>query len=268
MSDELSNLIAQRFIARRDVKAVQHGDGSWAPHTVTGKHDGERLPWNRTSLNSHLERRATFGHYMLNTDDTCKLFAFDVDLEKQGFLPTTPDWHEADFATCDNLRAAWLDRGHVGRSWMKYQLKRMAHMLVRGVEETLGVQAVAAYSGGKGIHVYAFTGLIPATDAREGMMIVLDTLGCFKIVRGENFLKHENDDPFEGFPNLSIELFPKQGTLDGKDLGNLMRLPLGRNQKSTDPTFFIDMTSPIGQMVPVDPIFALSSDSPWKKPGE
>jgi hypothetical protein len=149
---------------------------------------------------------------------------------------------------------------------MKLQFKQMAHMLMRAIHEELELPCAAAYSGGKGVHVYAFTGKIPAVEAREGAQIVLDSLDCFKATRGTNFFKHKDEDPESGFPNLSIEVFPKQGSLDGKDLGNLMRLPLGRNLKSKDPTFFIDMTSPLGQMVPADPVWALTTSDPWKRP--
>jgi hypothetical protein len=64
-------------------------------------------------------------------------------------------------------------------------------------------------------------------------------------------------------------VFPKQDSLAGKDLGNLMRLPLGRNLKNPkDPTFFIDMTTPMGVMSPIDPVYALTTETPWKKPNE
>lgn len=272
MSDSLANLIAKRFIARSDVKAIQHRNGAWSPHQefnpATGKHDGPRIPWKRTDLNHHIAGTQTFGHYLLNTDNTCKLFAFDIDLEKTGFLPTSPEMLEESFEPVADLRGAWLDRKHPGRNWMKYQFKQIANKLMRGIYEELDLPCATAYSGGKGIHVYAFTGPISAEEAREGAQIVLDSLGCFKLVRGQHWFKHENEDPYSGFPNLSIEVFPKQNSLDGKDLGNLMRLPLGRNLKSEDPTFFIDMTSPVGQMVPVDAEWALTTDNPWKKPSE
>lgn len=260
MSNELANLFAKKFIARPDVKAIQHSDGSWSPHTKTGKRDGERIPWNRTDLIHHIEGDRTFGHYLLNTDNRCKLFAFDVDLEKSGTLPLFEPKDEApdEFAEVADLRAAWQDRSHVGRAHMKLDFKRMAHMLLRSIEEDLTIPCAAAYSGAKGIHVYAFTGLIPADEAREGAQIVLDTIGNFKAVRGDNFFKHED------FPNLSIEVFPKQGSLQGKDLGNLMRLPLGRNLKNPkDPTFFLDMNAPLGVFKPKDPVRALTVENPW-----
>lgn len=264
VSDAIANLFASRFIARPDVKAVQHPDGSWSPHTNTGKRDGERLPWTRSDLVAHLESRATYGHYLLAADSTCKLFAFDVDLEKSD--PDKDIWQvwEDDNGNAYTMdgRQAWADRAHPGRPYMKLQFKEIAHKLLRGITETLGVPCAAAYSGGKGIHVYGFTGRMAAQDARDGAEIVLEAVGGFSATRGVNFYQHER------YPNLSIEIFPKQTSLDGKDLGNLMRLPLGRNLKSKDPTFFIDMTSPMAVMQPLDPEWALGEGNPWKRPGE
>lgn len=263
MSDtNVANLIAKNFIARPDVKAIQHANGDWSPHTTTGKRDGERIPWKRSHIEDHLSGDKTYGHYLLSADSECKLFAFDVDLEKKGVFYYGDEFEFS--AETDDLRGEWLNRRFVGRNWLKLQFKLMAHKLMRAVVEELDLPTVAAYSGGKGVHVYAFTGLISAAEAREGAQIVLDSLGEFEAVRGENFFKHRDTDPEKGFPNLSIETFPKQGSLDGKDLGNLMRLPLGRNMKSKDPTFFIDMRSPMGQMIPRDPAEALLVGNPWQ----
>lgn len=269
MSNEIADLIAKKFIARRDVKAVQFKNGNWSPHQefnpATGKHDGPRIPWRRQDLNAHISGEATYGHYLLNTDSTCKLFAFDIDLEKSGYLPFGENW--TDFRPVEDLRAAWLDRSHVGRDWMKYQFKMVAHRLARYISEELGLQTAVAYSGGKGVHVYAFAEDSEAQDAsgmREGAGIVIDGVGGIIPLRGENFFQFENKDPFDGTPNLSIEIFPKQGSLDGKDLGNLMRLPLGRNLKSADPTFFLDLRTPLSDFRPVDPVWALTTSNPWE----
>jgi hypothetical protein len=267
VSDELANLFAKRYIARKDVLAVQHRDGSWAPI---------RRSWTRADLLAHIEGTSTFGHYLLDTDSTCKLFAFDIDLEKnspagvtnpfKGTLPQVPmdpeniDAWEQSFVEGD-AREAWRDRAHPGRDWMKLQFRSIAHKLVATIEKELAIPTAVAYSGAKGIHVYGFTGLVSADDAREGALIVLEMLGDWKPSRGINFFRCENVDPVTGYPNLSIEVFPKQGSLDGKDLGNLMRLPLGRNLKAPDPTFFIDMRAPMNEFRPVDPAWALTTDS-------
>lgn len=276
MSDitNLSNLFASKFIARPDVKAIQFSNGKWSPHQEynpeTGKHDGPRIPWRREHLEAHIKGEQTFGHYLLDKQGRCKLFAFDVDLEKQGWLPTLPletedgEQFKASFQQVQDLRAAWLDRSHVARDFMKVQFKEMAHLLLRGIVENLDIPCAAAYSGGKGVHVYGFTGLIAAEDAREGAQIVLDAIGEFKPLRGEHFFRYQNEDPSTGMPNLSVEVFPKQNNLDGKDLGNLMRLPLGRNLKSHDPTFFIDMKAPFTSMMPCDPEETLTVGNPWQ----
>lgn len=273
MSDALADLFAKKFIARPDAKAVQYSTraktGIWAPHTETGKHDGPRIPWRREDLNAHLEGRQTFGHYLLSEGSRCKLFAFDVDLEKTGWLPTLPvttsdeaEW-KASFIEC-NPREAWLDRANPARDFMKLQFKEIASKLLKGIVEELGVPCIAAYSGSKGIHVYGFTGPIDAAEAREGAQIVLESAGDFEPLRGNNFFRHTNTDRTEGYGNLSIELFPKQDSLDGKDLGNLMRLPLGKNLKSpNEPTFFIDMSAPLGVMQPMDAQTALLIENPW-----
>lgn len=147
---------------------------------------------------------------------------------------------------------------------MKLQMKQLAHKLLRGIVEDLMIPCAAAYSGGKGFHVYGFTGRLSAHQAREGASIVLESIGEFEPLRGENFFKHKNDDKVEGFQNFSIEVFPKQDTLDGKDLGNLMRLPLGVNLKAPkEPTFFIDMTAPLAELSSMDAATALTIENPW-----
>lgn len=271
MNPNLPNLFASKFIARKDAVAKQVTDGKWIVHTTTRKADGPRIPWSRALLGAHLAGTETFGHYLLSEESKCKLFAFDIDLEKSGTLPTRSftdsedevQWAES-FAEVADLRAAWLDRRNPARDFMKLQFKQMAHKLCKTIWEELELPCAVAYSGGKGVHVYAFTGLIDAAEAREGAQIVLDSIGEFKPLRGDNFFKHADPDPASGFPNLSIEVFPKQSSLESKDLGNLMRLPLGRNLKAPkEPTFFIDMTSPIGVFKPVDAEYALTIPNPW-----
>src|SRR4051812_22556869 len=87
---DLADLFASKLIARPDVKDVQHSDGSYSP---------DRRPWTRAELEAHLRGTHTFGHYLLNTDDTCKIFCLDVDLRSvrkhgdeevpDGWLPIT-----------------------------------------------------------------------------------------------------------------------------------------------------------------------------------
>jgi hypothetical protein len=265
---DLATLIAQRFIQRRDVKAKQLQNGEYNPHTDTGKHDGARIPWKMHHINDHLSSASTYGHYLLDQDSNCKLFAFDIDLEQTGSLPTAhwaygvDDPLQVQFASA-NPREAWRDRRHPGRIWMKYQMRTLAERLAAVANKEMDLPVAVAYSGAKGLHVYCFTGPIKAVDAREGAQLVLDTLGEFDLFKGQHFYRHKDQDPYTGFPNLSVEVYPKQGSLDGKDLGNLMRLPLGRNLKTTDPTFFLDLRTAPSELIPRDAEWSLTTDSPW-----
>lgn len=264
MSD-IATLLATKFIARRDVKAIQHADGSWSPHTQGGKRDDPRLKWTMSDLQAHLAKERTFGHYMIGPDDQCKLFAFDIDLEKNtpprsghpGFTGTYVN--ERDEVVEYDAREAWLDRQHPSREQTKISLMLTAYSLASVIAEELEIPTAVAYSGGKGVHVYGFTGLIPAADAREGAKIVLETVGDFEPTRGDNFFRTVDQSVRNHLRNLTIEVFPKQDSLEGKDLGNLMRLPLGRNLKNPkDPTFFIDLDKGLDKMTPMEPELALT----------
>lgn len=261
MTDEIATLLAQKFISRRDAKAIQMSNGDYRLHTADGKREGPRLGWKMGDIRAHISGERTYGHYILGTDDQCKLFAFDIDLEKTGFVPVGPEW--TDFRSIEDLRGEWLNRRSPYRSWLKYQFRNLGERLARGIHRELEIPTTVAYSGGKGVHVYGFTGLMAAADVREGANIVLEALGEFELAKGQHFYKHSDTDPESGFPNLSIEVFPKQQSLDGKDLGNLMRLPLGKNMKSTDPTFFLDLRAPQGEMQQRDAIEALTATDAW-----
>jgi hypothetical protein len=269
-SQLLANLLANRFIARPDVKAEQQKNGAWHP-VCTRNADGtvkQYFKFTRADLVNHVQGKKTYGHYLLNQNSDCKLFAFDIDLEKEGFwCPDVTDEQAWDITEDKytgkvesfNPRDSWQVRSHPARRWMKFQFRTVAHLLTHKINTELGIHTATAYSGSKGIHVYGFTGLMPAADVREAALIVLDSFGSDSWIpsRGDNFFKCSNQDPVTGYPNLSIELFPKQETLENKDLGNLMRLPLGRNLKSSDPTFFVDPSVSIGELKPMDAVQAL-----------
>lgn len=315
---DLAGLLAKTFIARTDVKAMQNASGEYMPvqHCETCgrgfcQHNTPKVreAWRRINIQDHLDGNKTYGHYLLNGNDQCKFFAFDLDLDKPGLWPdVTPVYpfpydilngtdprdpfllnrykFEDDKMIVDedlykeirefHPRDAWLDRGHPARRWMKLQLKQVAHVLVSKIRSELEIPVAVTYTGAKGLHVYGLTGLMSASDVREGAQIVLDSLaesplGAVSAVKGDCFYRFDNQDPIEGQPNLTIEVFPKQDTLDGKDLGNLMRLPLGRNLKNPkDPTFFVDMTSALADIKPLEPVYALTeaATQPWRRQGE
>lgn len=273
MSKQLVRLFAEKIIARPDIKAVQNTDGSYMPTRGQG--------FDGASIRAHLAGEATYGHYLLNTDDTTKLFCFDVDLrgsKKQpdgteipdGHLPTLglePGEVAAAFQP-GNPRVVWANRKDPRRNYLKYSMRVCGHLLAERIWSELGIPVAVAYSGSKGIHVYGFTGRVPAADAREGAQIVLDSMKIFKLERGDSLYGLANEEVENPFANFTIEVYPKQSSLKDKDLGNLLRLPLGKNTKSKDPTFFVDMTSALTELKPVDPEWALTTTSPWKRAGE
>jgi len=284
MSDELVNLISRRFIARTDVKARQFERG-YTPvrekNPVTGQYDGPNIPWCRADLNAHIAGTQSFGHYLLNQSDQCKLFAFDIDLEKSGLLPGNICYGQDGLTEIDfgsfieepNLRDAWHVKaappGHplhdpmiwARREYMKINFMLLAKTLAMTTKDLLDLDVAVAYSGNKGVHVYAFLpGLTEASLAREGALAVLEACDLEpRTPTTDIFYKSTDQNPITGFPNLSVEVYPKQDTISNKDLGNLLRLPLGRNLKwPTDPTFFIDMTEDLTVMKPTDPLRALT----------
>lgn len=281
----MATLIAKKFIQRRDAKAIQYSHGGYTP--VVDDND-RRLPWMMEDLHAHLNRERTYGHYMIDADNKCKLFAFDIDLEKNSPpTPRRPNGFTGQWCELPNVstlpdditneqyealvkvhefdaREAWLDRAHPSRSWTKMQLRMLAERISRTVAEEFDLPVATAYSGAKGLHVYAFTGTVDAAEAREAAELTLQLVGGIELSSGTNFFRSTDQSPLRGYPNMSIEMFPKQANLDGKDLGNLMRLPLGRNQKTMDPTFFVDQRAPLNQLVPhPDPVALLNSGRPW-----
>ncbi len=219
--EQVATLLARRFICRRDVKAVQDPGGGYHP---------EREPWQMADLIAHLKGDRTYGHYLLNSDDTTKLFAFDADVDKE-FLD---DWHD-------------------GNEDLRREMHSLAVLLSAETDDMSDLTPLAAFSGNKGVHVYGlFEGPMPAGEVRAMAMLILNFTG-FEPVRGDNFWKHED------FPHITVESFPKQDSLEGKDLGNLMRLPLGVHKKTGKWGMFLDITS--REPKADDPVGALTGGS-------
>lgn len=268
----LAKLFASKFIARPDVMAVQTSDGEYRP---TRNHQTKEIleGFSMAALVDHIQGNRTLGHYMVGLNDQVKLFALDLDLESKGALPRTKFGDEyMGWTPCDP-RAEWMARiqGH-GRDVTKYQFRWLAHRLARVVEDELGIPVGVAYSGSKGVHVYGFTGPTTAERARKGAQIALEACN-FELFRGNNFYRFADPsggkDLLHRMDNFSVEVYPKQDSMDGKDLGNLMRLPLGVNLKSPkDRAFFLDMRAAITQFLPMDPIEALTTTSIWRYEGE
>lgn len=239
-------LLAKHFIGRRDVKAVQDPSGAYHP---------ERTPWLMADIEDHLAGRRSLGHYLVSPDDTCRLFAFDIDLPKMGGWCRDSDGEWVD----GNPRDLWL-AGEDGIGYLTHILRSLAEALTIRVRDLLDIPTVTSYSGCKGLHVYGLTGIVPAADARGAATDVLRSFGTFEPTRGDNFWRRTpSGDKPSAWSQLDIEVFPKQDSLDGKDLGNLLRLPLGINKKSGMEAFFLDVETPLNKLVPADPESVLPS---------
>lgn len=267
----LAKIFASDFISRPDIKAIQGSDGEYKPDrdkNAAGEVVASR-GFTMADLVAHLMGEQTYGHYMVAQDDTVKLFVLDIDLRKTGRLPMGKfgdqliSWEET------NPREYWMSRrpGHA-RDMLKMQMKLIGQTLARIVQKELDIRTNVAYSGSKGIHVYGFTGKTTAERARKGAHIVLEAAG-WELYRGNNFYQFKPSAPdlkddVHNFHQFDLEVYPKQDSIQGKDLGNLVRLPLGVNRKSPkDRAFFLDMRTELTHFGPREPIEALTTSDIW-----
>lgn len=223
---DLAGTIARLFIQRRDVYAEQHANGTYGP---------VHAPMTRAVLETHLKGASTLGHYLVDQEGLCRVFAFDIDLTKKGV-----DSDGAEIAP----RSVWIDNEHVAHTDLVVQLRCMAEGLALRTKRLAEIPVAVSYSGSKGLHVYGLCGAVQAAEAREVAKTVLDSFGCFEPTRGQNFFRHSDGV----YPNLEIEIFPKQDKVGADGFGNLMRLPLGVNKKSGQEGFFVDLTTPINEL--------------------
>lgn len=267
----LAKFIAKNMIARTDVKASQLPRGQ-------GAYVRDDSKWTMTDLMAHVKGEKTYGHYLLDQDSNVKIIAFDIDLNQHGwYIPYANEdllrysedaslMDDEYFIEC-NPREAWLDRKHPARPWLKHQMRELAERFTTACYWQ-GLRTFATYSGNKGIHVY---GLLderaPAAEARLVAFDVLErvasSLGNYEEdPEGDYLYKIESSKGksfyyisgyagstyaplYRRFDNFSIEVFPKQDHIEPNRLGNLMRLPFGKNLKNPkDPTFVIDQGHP------------------------
>lgn len=269
---ELAHAVLETFVQRRDVYAVQHADGGYRP---------VHADLTVEMVEQHLAGVVTLGHYLLDADSLTRVICFDVDLEPEGLWMRYPDFdhlpggltrEQEDAWTAGQVRSFpsrprddWRDRAHPGRAWYKQLLRTMGDALAYGMRSELGVDTLMTYSGSKGVHAYGLIGPMPAAEARAGAALAMDTAGrvlggTFSPARGSNFYKMVDGPTWAG--SVAVETFPKQDSLDGKKLGNLLRLPLGVNQKSPDPTFVVDERLALTRLEPVtDPLSVLLARS-------
>lgn len=263
--DELVNIIASRFITRRDVHALQHSEG-YRP---------VKAPITRSLIEDHLNCNTTIGHYLVYKTH-CKFFCFDIDWETEGEFYIEPDLTlvpagsiaDADAWYAENRqgpypanpRILWQNRDPASRPYFKERLRTIGEILTSHIHN-LGLPTCMTYSGSKGIHVYGFIGLTDAELVRAVALKVIADTGVFVPGKGANFFKDSTGE----FPGMSLELFPKQSRVDEGHYGNLMRLEFGVNLKApNDPCFLVNQKLPHTQLAPhPDPTTVLESGNPW-----
>lgn len=265
---QIAGLLGKLFVQRRDAKAEQNKvNGVWH-RCVRDRRSQADVPLKMPDVISHVRGERSFGHYLLDNDDMCRVFALDIDLRKTACTfpfvdPETGATRLEEYIP----REAWMDRGHASRTWTKLSLRVLGDHFARIIVGDLGLPCLVSYSGSKGLHVYGFFDQpVPAADAREGAIIVLEQSELFKPSKGKSFYEAINQDPVEGYPQLDVEAYPKQEKKNSDGYGNLMRLPLGRNFKASDPrekSFFVDLTAHGAEIRPIDPLLALTTRDPW-----
>lgn len=160
-----------------------------------------RRPMEAADVLDHLRGHKTYGIYLLQQDSRVRLAVIDADL--------APRFRDAP------LKAP--DRDLLQRE-KTYLVKRLSE-LSRGH----GLPPLVEFSGGKGYHFwYFFAEPVAAAAARSALQqlvrMLAGDLSCF-----------------------NLEVFPKQDRLDGKGLGNLVKLPLGLHRLSGRRSFFLHL---------------------------
>jgi hypothetical protein len=260
MSDELAKLLAQKFIQRGDAKAVQTARGYMPDRDA----DDTLRPWTMQAVKDHLAGVKTYGNYMLDAESKCKFFCFDLDLKKYGWYY---EGEGDETITSGNPREEWKNRLSPARPHLKKALRHLGETLAMVISKDLELPTAMTYSGNKGIHVYGFTGPAAAAEVREAAQLTVDLLDVGdntwdKDSTGLTYRTHTWGAEY--FDSISIEVYPKQDKVETERFGNLLRMPLGRNLKSNDPTFFVDQRAPHDTLMPhPDPVGLLKSGNPW-----
>lgn len=272
---ELAKFFARRLISRTDVFAVQNSSG--------GTYRPVRRAISLKDILAHLRGENTFGHYILDADGNTKIFCIDIDFKNEGFIPSTVMPRENDpleawqaWDQSFSVRpirvegknsgtgpdsGAWFNRSDPARSYLKYCLRNIVDSFLKISRETLRITSVAAFSGHKGAHVYGLLAY-PRPDVQEMVRVTAEharTSAEIVLTESKLFEKRNKNSVFwdgkKDYPNSSpftCEVFPKQSDNSNIELGNLIRLPLGKNLKRPiDPTFWIDDAAPEGELVPM-----------------
>ena len=259
MVREAATLFGKLFINRRDRKAIYRPDhkGKWHWTAVDA-------PFTMGDFVQHLTGEHCLGTYLLDTDDTVKFLAFDIDLAKAGKYwrvydtGQLIDLENQGYAFDMDLKEGLLeDAFHIPADdayrWTRIVVLEAVRSIVKAVRAEIGLESLTVITGG-GAHV-----LVPFTDpvaAADAKMVGADIVSDLPTAASLNKMFWS----YGPLGELTIEVFPKQDTLVGKDYGNLIRLPYGWHHEAAVRTFSINpesVTTPLWDWHKISSLTAL-----------
>ncbi|HPB28250.1 MAG: tetratricopeptide repeat protein [Kiritimatiellae bacterium] len=194
----------------------------WVSPGGGGGYNPVHQPLDPVLVEGHFAGRHTLGVYQLDEEARVRWIAFDVDIRKE----VLPD--------ALRRRSQW-------QTLMRQAFDTASALVDLCAVE--GIPAAVEYSGFKGYHVWILLArplaAEPARTFAEALRGRLDQVP----------------------PEISVEIFPKQVRLQGKQLGNLIKLPLGVHLRSGRRSEFV---GPDGRAVPdsFEHLFALQTADP------
>lgn len=201
-SDASEHPIANAFLRLFGGRADLYARQWYDARADRGGYQPVREPLTPGVVLQHLEGRITLGQYVLHPDATVSFAALDLD-------PTPEAWEQ--------LRLGREGEGGLALESLADYARRLWETADR-----MGLPATIEDTGGFGLHIWlAFDPRIPAARARALL---------------REWLWRTGAQP----PAVSVELFPKQDSLSGKGLGNLIKLPLGIHQATLRRSRFLD----------------------------
>lgn len=194
----------------------------WISPGGGGGYNPVQEPLNPVLVEGHFAGRQTLGVYQLDEEARVRWIAFDVDIRKE-VLPGAL-----------RNRSQW-------QTLMRQAFDAAAALVDLCAVE--GIPTAVEYSGFKGYHVWIL--LARPVAAEQARLFAGELRARLDAVP----------------PEISVEIFPKQVRLQGKQLGNLIKLPLGVHLRSGRRSVFV---GPDGRPVPdsFEHLFALETADP------